>query len=1273
MNRTPFWFARKRLGSLAVISAMLTQAVGPAFAYSSAVPGYAGVMSQLPGIYVTPPDPNVMFTLDDSGSMLADNIPDFVNDNTGMPTDNDSVAVGTFWGPRFTDMWGSNTSYLSTTYYGTNNKIARYMRSSAGNPLYYDPKVTYQPWPDKTNDKVLNAPANPAAVKVHQNDPFNGGYTVNLTVRVNVSGGAGAADDETKNFWPATYYVYTGTTSLPFATPNTTLNVVGNFTKVEIKSAALTPTFARPVAPLKDARIDCASATVCTYAEELQNFANWLQYYRTRMLMAKGGVAAAFAKQGTNLRVGFATLNSTNVVRKGVATFTSTARSDFYTDLYARVANGGTPLREAMDKVGKYFQRSDFGNPWAEDPTSTTTVGTEYTCRKSFHILSTDGFWNGSNATSPANNNNDDLSGSTPAKPDGTTYTFSDIASPTSDPLVGRFTINPFKDGNSDTLADVAAYYWKTDLRTGLANRVQPSTRDPAFWQHLTTFTVGLGINGTGTVTKVSDGSFADLSTQAARDLLVTNKTALNWTTPSADNPRTGDDLIHAAMNGRGQYFSATNPKDLANGLSSALSEVNDQGFDLASLSTDAAQVLSNGKVYQATFSPSKWYGRLYAFTQDAVTGLVNNKPTSSSYTNPTQVWEASNKMPAPASRNIFTYSGSVGSPFTWAGLTATQKGHLNNDSTVLDYLKGSGTNEVANGGSFRDRSRYTVGAVTGGVLGDVVNGSPVKGPERGAGYDRLPSSDGGKALYAAFRSDAGPLLNMTNTMFLGANDGMLHAFNLIDGVERFAYVPNAVYNVPRATATGLVAEQKLKMLSDPLYAHRFTVDGPPNVSDAFIGGAWKTVLTASNGAGARGVFAMDVTNPEVGAAANQFGTGKIMWEFTEANNADMGFVTAYPHVARMRDGSWVAILGNGYDSVNGQAKLFILNLQTGAVIKQFAVGAPGDNGLSQPNFTVNATREVTAIYAGDLKGNLWKFDVSDTDPNNWKVAFGTAPNYTPLFIAGANQPITVMPEISAHKPYTDTPMILFGTGKLFEVSDTATTGNVNLNTQALYGVWDKPGDLGGLTPAQLLLQTQHPSIVPPAGYGATSNNGTPNWAGGQRGWYYNLNTGGERVTIAPQQVRETLFMVANTPATDPCASGGTARIFALNPVTGEPPPHAVFDTNGNKMFDAFEVGLNVKLNSTGVLTQPVFQLAIGALSGSATTTGIAVSMYAALDRGQVSAARSGGVELARSSSASSKDCTWLLTVAQSDTGLMSQYLQTCTPGKARISWRQLQ
>ena len=1285
MTRHLPWHHPRRAGSAALVWALMAQMVVPAQAY----------VSQLPGAFTAPPDPNVMFTLDDSLSMHSDAIPDYLTTDAagntvslaGLPNDEGSNAVAPDidnLARQFPGMWKSGSDYLNAQYYaGTGNTAAniagRYMRSSDGNPLYYNPKIRYQPWPAAGNNATTMTAADPAKVNIHPSDPTNNGRTIDLTVQ------RGTGFGQTP-FWPATYFVKTSAAPLPLARPDIT--TAGGqpitYTPYEIKPTVTSyPKHHNPITEI-DNRTDCASKTACTYTEELQNFANWLQYYRSRMLMAKGGVALAFAKQGTAMRVGFGTIN--NTVQLGVRSFTGDDRKAFFETLYPVTRSpNGTPLRDAMDKVGKYFQRTDAGNPWAENPASSSSVGTEYACRRSFHIMSTDGYWNGANASDPANKNNDAFSGNTPAMPDaaGTTFTYSDAST-------SSFGIAPFGDNNADninTLADVAAYYWKTDLRSTLENRVAPTGRDPAFWQHLSTFTVGLGVAGTGLVMK-KNGGVADISTDAARQLLIANKTPLVWTTATANSSRTGDDLIHAAMNGRGRSFSATNPSALAADISTALADVVGNTGDVASLAVESQLVRANGEVYQATFSPGSWYGRLYAFTQNASTGAVNNKPSDGTTINPTQLWEASNKMPPPAQRNIYTSSGGVGTgtTFAWANLTTDQKADLGGDSTLVPYLRGDASKEVNNGGTFRNRSRYTVGSVTGGVLGDVVNGSPLKGPEGGGGYDRLPTtSTSGQASYATFRSNAGPLNDMRNTIFVAANDGMLHAFDIADGVERFAYVPSTVYNVPNSTATG-DAEKKLQMLTDPAYSHRFTVDGPPNVADAYLGTRWRTLLTGSAGAGARGIFVMDVTQPVVGSTG--FGSSKIMWEFSQANSSDMGYVLAYPHVVRMRNEKWAVIWGNGVDSATGRAVLYIRDAETGAVIKDFVVGpTSGGNGLSQPNFILNKEREVTAIYAGDLKGNLWKFDVNATSESAWAASHGAStPFFTAVGPTGVAQPITVMPEISAHPD--GGAMLIFGTGKLFEPSDTASASavvkNVNLDTQSIYGIWDKPNTTGpvGMTASNrsTLLKPQTIAAVIEGDnvkFRRTTTD-APEW-GTQRGWYYDLESGGERSNLSPQQVRNVVFIATNKPATaDPCASDGSSKIFALNPVTGGSPSFAVFDVNENKTFDPAERGINVLLNGSALLTQPVFQ--VFATGGSTSPPELSVQPLSPFDRGQATAARSGGVELSRTSGGSATvnpdgstidPCKAVMSAAQSNTNLLQQIVNVC-PSKFRISWRQL-
>ncbi len=1255
------WHHPRRWGSAALVWALMAQMAVPAHAF----------VSQLPVAFTAPPDPNVMFTLDDSGSMHADVIPD-LPDAAGLPAGVDSWPV----------MWSSGTGFLNIAYYTNSNATpqnvaGRYLRSADGNPIYYNPKVRYRPWPNPLNDRLnptITAPgyladANPIAVNIHPSDPSNSTNVIDITKQM----GSPA-------FWPATYFIKTSAAPLPLAQPAGPASTTATFEMVEIRPDVATYP-KRFVAPEADLRSDCAAASVCTYAEELQNFANWLQYYRSRMLMAKGGASAAFARQSTNLRVGFGTIKG---IRNGVRTFDGSDRTNFYNSLYATVPNGGTPLRTTTQNVGEYFKGTGVDNPWAENPG--ISIGTEYSCRRSFHILSTDGFWN--QAFNTPVGNADDFTGEyTPKKPDNVTkYPFADAAG-------SLWSVSPYADTVSNTLSDVTAVYWMTDLRPDLPNNVIPSSRDPAFWQHLTMYTIGFGIGGTGTVTKRSDGSVADLTTQASRDQLIRDQTPLNWPFVDQSLPTTGDDLIHAAMTGHGRYMSSTNPTDLANNLASALAEAVDNPGDLASVAVGSAQVQSGGTLYQATFSPARWYGRLYAFGQDGSTGKVNNTPTDASATNTNQLWEASNKMPAPALRNIFTSQGGAGTGalFTWGSLSAGQQANLANDPTLLDYLRGDATHEMANGGNFRDRSRYTVGTVTGGVLGDIIGGSPLKGPDAGGGYDRLPTTTASteQSSYATFRSASGPLADMINTIFLGANDGMLHAFSLTDGVERFGYVPSTVYNVPRSTAGGL-DEQKLRLLASPDYTHRFTVDGPPNVADAFIGGQWRSLLVGTTGAGARGLFVMDVTKPNAGTG--DFDISKLLWELSEGTNTtllqspDMGFVLGYPHVVRMRNGAWAVISGNGYESASGNAVLYIRDAQTGAVIKDFTVDSTGGNGLSQPNFILNAQREVIAIYAGDLKGNLWKFDVSGTSTASWAPAFGTAPLFTAIGPTGVAQPITVMPEISAHP--SGGAMVIFGTGKLYDPNDTKNDPTLNVNLkgqQSLYGIWDKPAATTGITVTTTtrttLLQPQ--TLLPvvaadSASYRRTSTQ-LPNWTT-QRGWVIDLDANGERDNLPAQQFRQVIFMATNTPnPADPCASSGTSKIFALDPVTGAAPSFPVFDANGDGIFNPPDKGLNVLINNSALLTQPVFQVFSG--GGTATTPMPTVQPIAALDRGQATAARSGGVELSRASGSKSSatsaggggdpGCKGLMSAAKSNTDLLQQLINGCS-SKTRISWRQL-
>lgn len=374
---TSYRFTARRTLSSVLAVAMLTEAVTPAYAF----------VNQLPGIYTTPPEVNVMFTLDDSGSMRSDAIPDYRPYPTNTFWDGVPRTVRSTYGQENTNtirhywpnMWGTNISgnasdYLSYTYYKNDEtnegKVGRYMRSAEGNPLYYNPRVTYLAWPTYANDKVRMGNATTTAVRINVDRPDGGNNTLDITAQ------RGSGNNK---YWPATWYVYKGSTPLAFGSPAAqTNNIASNFDRFEITTTSAG--FRRYAS-----RTDCTGAiyvptatspvqTGCTRDQELQNFANWLQYYRNRRLMAKGGVSAAFALQGEALRVGYGQINTDGTKVRGVEKFTGTSRQRFFELLYTNASgNGGTPLREALYDVGEYFRQPE---PWYDNPPPSARTST---------------------------------------------------------------------------------------------------------------------------------------------------------------------------------------------------------------------------------------------------------------------------------------------------------------------------------------------------------------------------------------------------------------------------------------------------------------------------------------------------------------------------------------------------------------------------------------------------------------------------------------------------------------------------------------------------------------------------------------------------------------------------------------------------------------------------------------------------------------------------------------------------------------------------------
>jgi Tfp pilus tip-associated adhesin PilY1 len=450
----------------------------------------------------------------------------------------------------------------------------------------------------------------------------------------------------------------------------------------------------------------------------------------------------------------------------------------------------------------------------------------------------------------------------------------------------------------------------------------------------------------------------------------------------------------------------------------------------------------------------------------------------------------------------------------------------------------------------------------------------------------------------------------LDDVIYAGSNDGMLHAFDATTGAEIFAYVPNLVFG-------------HLELLTDTAYTHRFYVDLTPTVKkDAGILGGTTTraLLVGGLGKGGKGYFALDIT----GAKTITTETGlasRVLWEFPKTDDPDMGYSFSKPVIVKSNDFTypWLVMFGNGYNSDSGKSMLYIVDPATGVLIRKIEADPGPDNGLSSP-VAVDVTYDgkVDFVYAGDLKGQLWKFDLSSDSISEWKAAFSDGASLKPLFHArgpgGVAQPITTRPDIMYH-PEKHGLLVCFGTGRFLgdeDITDTA--------TQSIYGVWDygdrvfnlkakkwSPDDdrefLGEIVRSgsgrlsnqpdtvSLLKQTQKDYTVR---IGAIDyrfrvlSSAKPIWltmadpdarqqpnpsaaSANHAGYYLDLNPG-ERVISGVMIRNGNLLAIGFTPTTDPCSAGGSSMFMELNAFTGGSVGGNLFDLTGDRKIDARDV-----------------------------------------------------------------------------------------------------
>jgi type IV pilus assembly protein PilY1 len=919
------------------------------------------------------------------------------------------------------------------------------------------------------------------------------------------------------------------------STGSSIVAVPGSFKRVDIVSGQTYGNIVVDGTTIVDrsSRSDCAAPPNCTYAEELANYANWFSWYRSRMQMMKSSVSLAFQGIDDQYRVGYFTLNSPSMATTAsnglnIDDFTTTQKQKWYTKLFAADPGSGTPLREALSRAGRLF---------AGETTSVLAYATDpmqYSCQKNYTILSTDGYWNGNaglqlgGATSIGNHD-----GSLP---------------------------RPELDGRNDsgTLADVAAYYYNTDLRTTnctgslggdvCADNVPTTTNDLKQTQHMVTFTIGLGIDGvmqyrSNYKQTAGAGDLPDDYTAVAAGTAPSPSTGVcswqtigscNWPQPGADKQENIDDLWHAAVNGHGTYYSARSPSELYSGLTDALSAISASTGGAAAATTSNPNITTGDNfVFSSNYMTVEWTGELVSQNIDVATGDIL----------PAVNWSAQVQLDSKASatRNIYTFSASSPSllkPFDWASLnyaspntcnppadergcfsstyidstlaqfcasglaclSATDKVSASGEQLVL-YLRGDRTHESAAPPWYRPRSH---------LLGDIVSA---------------------EAVYAGrYLFDYGGTYPEKNTartdpsVYVAANDGMLHALNAANGVERWAYIPNMLL-------------PKLHKLANVSYDtnHIFLVDGTPTVGDIQVGANWNTILVGGLAGGGPGYYALDISNQTL---------PKAKWEFHKkagctvataprysssggvTEDCDLGYSYGNPVIGKI-GGTWVVLVTSGYNNHlnggTGVGYLYILNADTGAIINKIATGV-GDtitpSGLSRINaWADDAMHDNTIDYAygGDLLGNLWRFDL-------------VAGTKILLKNFGATKPITAKPELGlvVTNSGQEKRVIFVPTGRLLGLTDLG-----NTDQQSFYGIWDKTT---GAPPTTIVNQA--------VTSGGTGREGTTCDSvfedDANLGWQMNFPDAGERGNTDPTLAFGTLVFSTNKPsAADACNPSG--------------------------------------------------------------------------------------------------------------------------------------
>lgn len=586
-------------------------------------------------------------------------------------------------------------------------------------------------------------------------------------------------------------------------------------------------------------------------------------------------------------------------------------------------------------------------------------------------------------------------------------------------------------------------------------------------------------------------------------------------------------------------WFAGSTPSLLRSGLSRAFADIAFRGRvnSASSAAVSSSRQTSDSQIIYAGYNPQDWSGTLRACRPTQTATECENSPT----------WEASRWFDinrpdrlAPADRKIITSWRSATSfssmPFKWENLNTAQRAALQPSDTRgedrLNYLRGVRTNEVS---VFRSRHDK--------LLGDIVNSGVTYVAGQGPAY--FGTAFAGHSVYRSSNKDRPPVV------YVGANDGMLHAFSATDGKELFGYIPSTVY-------------PNLAGLSDLNFQHKFFVDSTPMVADfQRTGTTWGTMLVGGLGAGGRGYYALDITNQSGFATASENVLSAIpMWEFTSAQDSDLGYTFNEPSIdpvtganlqiakvadATVEEGVWRVIVGNGFGSANGDAVLFMLNARTGDKDIELLAHNGADNGLATPT-PIDTDRDglIDTIYAGDLEGNLHKFQFSKLQSGSYVLASpsdsGGQWRHLGIVLA-TGQAVTTAPSVEKGDQGW---IVSFGTGKLNEDSDYTDS----TSPYGFYSVLDNEPSSSLTVDIDDLAEIEYESTN--LDRGLVGRTWTPPNLLDKKGWWMEFRNG-ERVlsnsTIPPDT--GTVLFATTRPSGDACDPNNSGFIMGVKLESG--------------------------------------------------------------------------------------------------------------------------